>query len=218
MGMTMTISRRDVQQLGLLLAASAAAHPLRAQGARYRELSQPAPVEAPPPRIEVVDFFWYGCPHCNAFAPMFDAWAQRAPADVAVRHVPVSFQPSFGWHQRLYYTLEAMDLVREQHRRVFHAIHDQRQRLDTEKAVLDWARSQPRIDAERFAQLFGSFGITSKARRATQLQEAYGVTGVPSLGVAGRWITDGVMAGDMSRALAEVDRLVAQARRSTPPR
>jgi protein dithiol oxidoreductase (disulfide-forming) len=209
----MMINRRDLQQLALLLAA-AAARPSPAQAASHRELRQSAPVEAPPARIEVVDFFWYGCPHCNAFEPMLSAWVSRAPADVSVRHVPVSFQPAFGVHQRLYFTLEAMGLLGDLHRRVFHAIHTERRRLTSEAAIVEWARAQPRVDGDRFANLFGSFGIANKVSRATQLQDAYGVTGVPALGVAGRWLTDGAMAGDMSRALAEVDRLIEQARRT----
>jgi len=132
-----------------------------------------------------VDFFWYGCPHCNAFAPLLDPWIERLPADVAVRKVPVSFQPSFSVHQRLYFALEAMGQVKAMHRRVFRAIHNDRQRLNNDASILDWARSQPGLDGERFAQLYGSFGVANKAMRATRVQESYCVTGVPALGRPG---------------------------------
>jgi protein dithiol oxidoreductase (disulfide-forming) len=210
----MTIQRRRLQQAALAGLIVPAAPRALAQGTAFRERTSPAPVEAPAPRIEVVDFFWYGCPHCNAFAPMLEPWVERLPADVTVRRAPVGFQPSFAPHQRLYFTLEAMGQVPAFHRRVFHAIHAERQRLNSEASILDWARSQSGLDAGRFAQLYASFGVANKVTRASQLQEAYGVTGVPALGVAGRYYTDGGLAGDMARALAEVDRLIDVVRRS----
>ena len=208
------MKRRHFQHSAIASLVTLPALPAWAQGAAHRELARPASVETPAPRIEVVDFFWYGCPHCNAFAPLLESWVGRLPADMSVRRAPVSFQPSFAAHQRLYFTLEAMGQVQALHRRVFASIHVGRQRLDTQAAVFAWARSQKELDAARFEQLFASFGIVSKAQRSTQLQEAYGVTGVPALGVAGRYVVDGGTAGDMTRALAEVDRLVDQLRRA----
>ena len=208
------MKRRHFQQTALASLATLPALAAWAQGVAHRELARPASVEAPPPRIEVVDFFWYGCPHCNAFAPLLESWVERLPADVSVRRAPVSFQPSFAAHQRLYFTLEAMGQVQALHRRVFASIHVGRQRLDTQASVFEWARAQKDLDTARFEQLFASFGIATKAQRATQLQEAYGITGVPALGVAGRYVVDGGTAGDMTRALAEVDRLVDQLRRA----
>ena len=105
------MKRRQFQQLDLSCLAGFAALSVSAQQGGHRELARLAPVDTAPPRIEVVDFFWYGCPHCNAFAPLLDPWIERLPADVAVRKVPVSFQPSFGVHQRLYFALEAMNQV-----------------------------------------------------------------------------------------------------------
>lgn len=208
------MKRRQFQHLGLFCLAGFASLGARAQEGGYRELAHPASIETAPPRIEVVDFFWYGCPHCNAFAPLLDPWIERLPADVAVRKVPVSFQPSFSVHQRLYFALEGMGQVKAMHRRVFRAIHNDRQRLNNDASILDWARSQPGLDGERFAQLYGSFGVANKAMRATRVQESYGVTGVPALGVAGRYYTDASLAGDMARALSVVERLIDGARRA----
>jgi protein dithiol oxidoreductase (disulfide-forming) len=208
------MKRRQFQHLGLSFLAGLSTLGARAQESGHRELARPAPIDAAPPRIEVVDFFWYGCPHCNAFAPLLDPWIERLPADVAVRKVPVAFQPSFGVHQRLYFTLEAMGQVNAMHRRVFRAIHGERQRLNTDASILDWARRQPGLDGERFAQTYGSFSVAGKAARATQLQEAYGVNGVPALGVAGRYYTDASLAGDMARALQVVENLIGRERRA----
>ena len=207
------MKRRNFQQSALTAVLTLSGLPALAQGTAYRELARPVATEAAQ-GIEVVDFFWYGCPHCNAFAPMLEAWVERLPADVSVRRAPVAFQPSFRAHQQLYFTLEAMGQVQALHRRVFASIHVSRQRLDTQASVFEWARSQKELDAVRFEQLYASFSVNTKSQRATQLQDAYGVSGVPALGVAGRYYTDGNLAGDMRRALAEVDRLIDQVRRA----
>ena len=100
------------------------------------------------------------------------------------------------------------------HRRVFRAIHNDRQRLNNDASILDWARSQPGLDGDRFAQLNGSFGVANNAMQASRVQEVYGVTGVPALGVAGRYYTDASLAGDMAGALSVVERLIDGARRA----
>jgi protein dithiol oxidoreductase (disulfide-forming) len=207
------MKRRHFQHAALASLLTPLDFGAHAQAPAHRELARPAPVETASPRIEVVDFFWYGCPHCNAFAPMLEAWVERLPADVSVRRAPVGFQPSFVAHQHLYFTLEAMGQVQALHRRVFASIHMGHQRLDTQASVFDWAHSQRELDASRFEQLYTSFSIAGKVRRSTQLQEAYGVNGVPALGVAGLYYTDANHAGDMRRALSEVDRLIDRVRR-----
>ena len=101
------------------------------EGTHYVRLGQPLPVTAPSGKVEVVEFFWYGCPHCNAFEPMLDAWTKKLPADVSFRRVPVAFRDEpFGTHQRIYYALETMNQVEAMHRKVFYAIHNDRQKLD----------------------------------------------------------------------------------------
>ena len=104
-------------------------------GRDYLPLDKPAPVETPAGKIEVVEFFWYNCPHCNSFEPTFDAWSKRAPKDVVIRRVPIAFRSDFGPQQRLYYALEAMGLVEKLHAKVFYAIHVERKRLDQPEAV-----------------------------------------------------------------------------------
>mgnify|MGYP000700418475 CR=1 FL=1 len=181
-----------------------------AEGTEYRALQQPAPVEAPAGKIEVVEFFWYSCPHCNAFEPALEAWSKKLPADVVLRRVPVAFREDFVPQQRLYYALEALGRM-DLHGKVFHAIHQERQPLNRDDAILAWAQRQG-LDRARFQEAFNAFGTTSKARRAIQLQDAYQVDGVPSLGVAGRFYTDGEMTGSMPVALQVVDYLVAEVR------
>ena len=182
-------------------------------GTDYKLVEKRAPVEAPAGKIEVVEFFWYSCPHCNAFEPQLEAWSKKLPADVVLRRVPVAFRDDFVPQQRLFYTLEAMGKLPELHAKVFQTIHGDRQPTDKEPAILAWAEKNG-LDKAKFAELYNSFSVSTKARRATQLQDAYKVEGVPALGVAGRFYTDGSMAGNMARALQVTDYLIAEARKS----
>lgn len=200
------------------LAASAFLSPALAQarkpdeGTDYMALDKRAPVEAAAGKIEVVEFFWYSCPHCNAFEPKLESWIKSAPKDVVVRRVPVAFRDSFVPEQRLFYSLEALGRIDDLHRKVFYAIHVEKLNLNKEEAITAWAEKQG-IDKTKFAELYNSFGVSNKARRAAQLQDAYKVSGVPALGVAGRFYTDGQLAQNMDRALAVTDYLIAEHRK-----
>lgn len=213
----MPLKRRDFCAAATLAGAALTTTPLLAQakvpqaGADYAKLRKPAPVDAPAGKIEVIEFFWYSCPHCNAFEPVLNSWAQRLPKDVAFKRVPVAFQDSYLPQQRLFYALEAMDLTTKLHDRVFAAIHVERQDLSKQAAITDWMAKQG-VDKALFTSHFNSFTTVAKARRASQLMDAYQVEGVPALGVAGRFYTDGAMTKAMDRALQVVDFLVAEVR------
>lgn len=204
--------------VGLGLSPLAWAQPAGAAPApaasEFVRLDNPAPVETPPGKIEVVEFFWYACPHCNDFEPALEAWAKTLPKDVVLRRVPVAFRDSFVPHQKLFYTLEALGRVGDLHRKVFAAIHVQGERLDQEGAILAWAAQQG-LDRAKFQEAYNSFAVNNKVRRARQLQDAFEVQGVPSLGIAGRYYTDGTLARSMPRVLQVTDALIAQARKKT---
>lgn len=198
---------------GLLGATQAQAQAAFKEGSDYLKLGRPAPVDAPADKVEVIEFFWYSCPHCNSFEPTFDAWAKKQPAHVVVKRAPVAFQDSFVPQQRLYYALEAMGKVEELHRKVFHAIHTERQRLATQDQIADWIAKQG-MDRAKFLEVYNAFGVAGKARRATQLQDAYQVDGVPSLGIAGKYFTSGSLAQTLPRSLQVADHLIAQSRKA----
>ena len=183
------------------------------EGTDYLSLDKRVAVEAPAGKIEVIEFFWYSCPHCNVFEPKLVNWIKKLPADVSVRRVPVAFRDDFVPQQRLYYTLEAMGKLDELHSKVFHTIHTEKQVIDKEGPILAWAEKNG-LDKVKFIELYNSFSVQTKARRATQLQDAYKVQGVPALGIAGRYYTDGTLAGTMERALQVTDYLVAEARKA----
>ena len=180
-------------------------------GADFLVLDKKAPVESAPGKIEVVEFFWYKCPHCNAFEPALESWIKRLPADVTLRRVPVGFRDDFVPLQRLFYALEAMGQHDKLHARVFAAIHVQKKQLDTGPQIASWMADQG-VDQAKFMEQYNSFSVSTKVTKATQLQNLYRVEGVPALGVAGRFYTDGTLSKNMDRALQTVDFLIGEVR------
>ncbi len=214
------MKRRDFSAqligLGLGTAGFATTLPALAQGGpvegkHYVRLSTPAPVNAPAGKIEVIEFFWYGCPHCNAFEPTLDAWAKKLPADVAFRRVPVAFREIYAAHQQIYYTLEAMDKVEAMHRKVFYAIHNDRQRLEKIDEIAALMEKNG-IDKAKFIETYNSFSVQTKAKQATRLAEAYKIDGVPAMGIQGKFFTSGTLAGSTDKALLATDYLIQQVR------
>ena len=198
--------------LWALAQGPAPAKPAPQEGIEYVTLDKRVPAESNDGKIEVIEFFWYSCPHCNAFEPRFAQWIKAAPKDVVVRRVPVRFRDDFEPQQRMFYTLEAMGKLEALHVKLFTSIHGEKQKLDSFDALRAWAVKNG-LDKAKFAEVFNSFGVATKARRATQLQEAFKVQGVPSLGVAGRFYTDGSLASNMESALAVTDYLIGQVRK-----
>lgn len=214
------MKRREFAQLTATVALGATsllASNARAQrvspvaGTAYEVLDPVAPVDAPAGKIEVVEFFWYNCPHCNAFEPTLEQWVKKLPKDVVFRRAPVAFRPDFVPQQRLFFALEAMGLVEKLHTKVFAAIHVEKLNLNTGEAIAEWVARQG-VDKARFVEQYNSFSVVTKAGKASQLQNAYKVEGVPSFGVAGRYYTDGTKAGNMEKVLQAVDYLVGQVR------
>ena len=183
------------------------------EGRHYVRLSQPAPVTlgAPGKKVEVVEFFWYECPHCNAFEPLLEAWVKRLPADVAFRRVPVGFTARHQVAQKMFYALEAMGQLPALHRKIFTAIHVQNRRLISESEVIAFV-SENGVDKSRFTDVFQSFAVSTAAIKARQLTDAYRIEGVPALGIHGRFFTSGALAGSHDRALAVADFLIRQVR------
>jgi thiol:disulfide interchange protein DsbA len=137
---------------------------------------------------------------------------KRLPPEVVFRRVPVAFSAVHESHQRLFYTLEAMGQLDAQHKRVFAAIHQQRQRLEKESEQVEFLRAGG-VDTAKFAEFSKSFSVQTKMRQARQMSDAYKIDGVPTLGIHGRFTTAGSMTGSNERALAVADVLIAQARK-----
>ncbi len=185
------------------------------EGTHYVRLQTPAPVTLPnaSKKLEVVEFFWYECPHCNTFEPMLEAWVKKLPADIHFRQVPVGFTARHVLGQKLFYALEEMGQLSTLHRRIFAAVHVQNRRMNTEGDIMSWVKDQG-VDMAKFGETWKSFQVTTKANRAKQLADAYKIDGVPAMGINGRFFTSGALAGSHDRALAVADFLIQRARQA----
>ena len=199
--------------LGLAVTGLAQAQGAPKEGTHYVKLSTLAPVtlSGPDKKVEVVEFFWYGCPHCYAFEPTLEPWVKKLPADVSFRQVPVAFMAQYQIHQKLFYALEEMGQLPAMHRKVFNAIHQQNKRLSTESEVIAFATASG-IDGAKLGESMKSFSVSTKVNRAKQLAEAYKIDGVPALGINGRFYTSATLAGSHERAVAVADFLIQLSR------
>ncbi len=190
------------------------------EGKHYRVLAQRLPPTVPAGKIEVVEFFWYGCPHCHAFEPVLSPWVKKLPADVVFRRVHVGFRPAFKPQQQLAAALDNLGLIDQLQAKVFNAIHAQNIRLDRPEQIIDFVASQG-VDKAKFTEMYTSFGVQTKVRQGEQLASGYKVDGVPAIGIHGRFYTSPSLAGGEDRpeseghvaVLALVDQLVQRVRK-----
>lgn len=214
------MNRRDFSSLlagtglGLAAAGEASAQGAPEEGKHYVRLQTPAPVtlSGPTKKIEVVEFFWYGCPHCFSFEPTIEAWAKRLPADVQFRQLPFAFIGPVE-HQKLFYALEEIGQREALQRRIFNAIHVENRRINSEADILAFVTANG-VDAAKFTEAWKSFGVNNKLSRGKQLSNAYKIDGVPAIGVQGRFYTAPSLAGGSERAVAVADFLIQRARQS----
>ncbi|MDO9236234.1 MAG: thiol:disulfide interchange protein DsbA/DsbL [Aquabacterium sp.] len=183
-----------------------------AEGKHYLGVSPRQPTKDPK-QVEVLEFFAYSCSHCNSFEPALEAWLKKLPRDVQFRRVPVAFREDFVIHQQLYIALETLGLVEKLHGKVFHAIHAEKQRLATPGDIADFG-SKNGVDGKRLVETMNSFSVAGKIKQATTLAGGYKIEGTPSLGVDGRWLTSGSLAGTNPRSLLVVDHLIALAKKA----
>jgi thiol:disulfide interchange protein DsbA len=170
------------------VAFAASATPANPQnGVDYRTLEQKQQTDSGK-KVEVVEFFWYSCPHCYALDPELEAWVKKQGDNINFRRIPVAFRESFVPQQKMFYALEALGKGEELHRKIFNAIHAQHQPLDSETQIVDFMVKNG-VDKQKFLDAFNSFAVQAKARRATQLMQAYQVDGVPLLAVDGHYET-----------------------------
>lgn len=193
----------------LLLGMSAAVAQAPAAGKDYDPVSPAQPTETKN-KVEVIEFFSYGCPHCSDFEPVLAKWIKAQNKDqVEVRRIPITFGRDV-WVPlaKMYYTLEALGELDRLNGMVFDAIHNQRVPLNVEATQSDWIVSKG-IDRKKYTDLYQSFTIQSKVARAQQIAAAYKITGVPTLAVNGKYQTSASKAGGFESMLSVVDQLVA---------
>jgi len=188
------------------------AHAQPKAGVEYRELSTPQPTDTAG-KIEVTEFFWYGCPHCYNFEPLLESWVKKLPKDTQFRRVPAMFNDEYAQGARAYYALEAIGEVEHVHKALFDAVHTgSRLKVANEAALTEWLGKQG-VDTKKFAAAYRSFSVEGKLKRAAQLTQAYKLEGVPSMAVNGSYVVNTDNIKSFEQMLAVSDYLVEQTRK-----
>lgn len=204
--------------LGFAVAAAAlllfAALPGRAQeafieGVHYTALRETQPVQTGE-QIEVVELFWYRCPHCFRLEPYIARWKRNKPANAELVELPAILNDNWAFGARIYYTLEALGLAEQLHSAVFNAIHRARRPLNTREQFADWA-AENGADRDAVMAAFDSFAVESKMRFAGLMSRKYRITGVPAIVVDGKYRTSVQLAGSHERLLEVINHLVDKA-------
>jgi protein dithiol oxidoreductase (disulfide-forming) len=192
--------------------------PLRAagliEGTDYRTQDPPQHSDSPPGKIEVLEFFSWGCPHCKEFNPLITKWAEKAPKDVVLKRVATGMGRT-AWTNlaRAYYALESLGVAESLNEPIFHAIHEEHQPLFDEGAITAWVGKHG-VDQAKFRTAFDSFGVNTQLNQAEQMVENYKVEGVPGLAVGGKYI---VLGNSYEEMIAHLDAVVAKARAERAP-
>jgi len=195
------LTRRDLTLKISGLAGAAAVSSLTSLGLTGRAFAQGAPTEGKdftklktpvptgqPGKIEVVEFFWYNCPHCFEFEPTLEPWVAKLPSDVHFRRIPVTFDALKEVHAQVYYTWEALGLVDQMHRKTFDRFWLQHKPINREADMLDFAKDSG-LDVAKVKAAWESFGVQTKVRQANQLEQDYGIDHMPQMAVQGKYTT-----------------------------
>ena len=176
--------------IAFMVAATGA--PAQTPGTDYLLIKPPQPT-ASGQKVEVLEFFWYGCPHCNTLQAPLEAWLRKKPADVEFKRVPAAFNQSWLQLARTYYALDAMNLVDKLHHEVFAAIHD-KQVLDPKvlmrdpKSLFDWVAGKG-VERQKFIDTYNSFAVNGRTQGTLELTRKYDIPGTPAIVVDGRYLT-----------------------------
>ena len=195
---------------GLMLALPAWAAGDFQEGKQYAPLAAPQPVSSDD-KIEVIEFFWYGCPHCYHLEPELDKWLEKKPDDVEFVRIPAVLGPSWELLARGWYTAQLLGVEDKIHRPLFDHLHKDRKRIRTVEDLKAFFASQG-VSGEDFDKTYNSFAVVTKTGRAKQMISRYGLNSVPTLVVAGKYRTGPSMAGGNAAMLEVVDYLVEQER------
>lgn len=182
-----------------------------AAGKEYTVLKTPQTVDVPAGKIEVTEFFWYGCPHCNEFDPYLEAWVKKQGPDIVFKRVPVAFRDDFIPHSKLYHALDALGLAQQLTPVVFNEIHVNKDYLLTPEDQAKFLATKG-VDPKKFMDAYNSFSTQSELKRDQKLLEDYKIDGVPTLAVQGKYETGPAATNSLPGTIQVLDYLVAQIR------
>ena len=175
-------------------------------GQHYQEVKPAVATSVAAGKVEVLELFWYGCPHCYAFEPQLSEWVKNKPDYVEFVRVPAVFAHNWELHARAYYAAQQLGVLEKVHQPLFNAIHSQGRKVGTEEELAQFFADQG-VDAEAFKKAYNSFDVDTKTRHAIALTREYGITGVPALIVNGKYRTSAQEAGDLTTLLKVVESL-----------
>lgn len=180
------------------------------EGTHYETLPSPVPTRDPN-KIELVELFWYGCPHCYDFDPILEPWAEKLPADVDFWHSPAAFNDLWKTHAQAFYTFKALKIQDKMHQPFFDALVKERQQLATPEAIADFVASEGG-DKDAFLKAFYSFAVKSQTAQAEKRGYTYRATGVPALVVNGKYRISSTVPGGFNAMLEIAEFLIAKER------
>ena len=175
------------------------------EGIEYKKIDQQRTESGD--KIEVLEFFWYGCPHCYHFEPSINRWKITKPENVVFTRVPAIFRPDWKVQARAYYALSNMGVIEKMHGRIFDEIHKHKKPLNTREGIADFVAANG-VDRDKFIEEYNSFTVDGQVRKALKKQKAYNISGVPTVAVNGKYMTNGTMAGDYPTLIKVIDYLV----------
>ncbi|MCU7797931.1 MAG: thiol:disulfide interchange protein DsbA/DsbL [Candidatus Thiodiazotropha sp. (ex Myrtea spinifera)] len=183
-------------------------------GEGWDPIDPPIATSVPDGKVEVVEFFWYGCPHCYSMEPALETWLKNKPENVVFKRVPSPLNASWTVHAQFYYAAEALGVTDQLHEPLFEAMHVKKRKLFDKNSLIDFAVENG-VDRQKFSDAWNSFGVYVKVQQARKLGQRYGLDGVPAIGIDGKYKTSGSLAGTYSRMFEIVSQLVAEASNPT---
>lgn len=184
------------------LAAQAAEYK---EGTHYQRIAKQATDSGD--KVEVIEFFWYGCPHCNVFDPILETWVKNKPDNVVFKRVPAVFRPEWKVHARAYYALQAMGAGEKYHSKIFDEIHKNKKRIDTLDSLTDFLVKQG-VNKQEFTDMYNSMSVDGMVRKAIKQLAGYKIQGVPAMAVNGKYVVSGRSAGSYENMILIVDYLI----------
>ena len=200
--------------LALLLGATPALAEFD-EGIDYRRIADPARAE-PGEDVEVLELFWYGCPHCWQLEPHIKRWLENKPDGVTFRRLPAAASPRWVPHAKAYFAAEQMGVLDQLHEPLFKALHDERRKVFTDEEIIAFAAEQG-IDEAKFRAAYNSFPVDMQVRKSAELVNRYAIDGVPAVVVDGKYITSASQTGSIARMFQVIDHLVATEAEGTQP-
>ena len=204
--------KKIVSLLAVVLVAPLVALAQGSGGYKFSELKPAQPIAVEGKKIEVIEFFWYGCPHCYNLEPFLEPWAKKLPPDVQFRRVPAVFNARWEHDARIFYTFEALGVLDKVHEKFFDAIHRDGLRTDNPEALAQWLQRNG-IDPKKFDETMKSFTVISRTGRAKQMSIAYAIDGTPAMAVQGKYTVSAEQGGSREGMLQTVSYLVDQIRK-----